>query len=207
MKKQDYTENMTLAFRVAAGGIMVALLLALGGCGSESKQDSPKGAAQGKAVGEKAKGTTQVREITPDVPATGKIKEVTPGKDGAKSSLPASQLLDEEVFPPAIPGQKGITLQDLEKAKALQSQKLPPDTVVFPPIVPGGKGITLQDLEDAKKQQPEIDLDQEVFPPINPGEKGLTFRDLERLKATQAPPPLPNEALPSPARPKAREIR
>ena len=196
---------MKLAFRMVTCGIILAGLLVIWGCGSESKQSPPQASEKAKPVIDKDKGKAKVVEISPGKePVTGSTV-----KEEAKSTkTPIKILLDEEVFPPTSPGEKGITRQELERMKTLEPQTDPLDVEVFPPAAPGEKGLTLRDIENAKKQQSEIDpLDQEVFPPTNPGEKGVTLRELERLKALEPQTPQsPIEPLPVP-KPRTRGER
>lgn len=181
-------------FKAVTGSMILAGLLVMWGCGSDSKPSPPQTSEKAKPVIDQGKGKTKVTEITPG-------KEPGPGtkvKEAAKSSKsPATLLIDDVVLPPAAPGEKGVTRGELEKMKAAQPQIDPLDEEVIPPGAPGEKGITRRELENLQKQQAEIDpMDQEVVPPSGPGEKGMTLRELERSKALssetsqEAPGPL-----------------
>lgn len=59
--------------------------------------------------------------------------------------------LDMEVIPPDNPGEKGVTVRDLqEQSSQPQEQVDPLDIEVIPPDKPGGKGITARELEEAQ---------------------------------------------------------
>lgn len=189
-------------FRMATCSIILAGLLVMWGCGSDSQQSPPPTSEKAKPVVDQGKDKAKVVEITPGKePVTG-----TTVKEAAKSSKsPARLLLDEEVLPPAAPGEKGMTRRELEQLKAAQPQIDPLDEEVIPPAAPGEKGITRRELENIQKQQAEIDpMDQEVVPPSGPGEKGMTLRELERLKALSPDAPQESPGPLVPTRPRTQ---
>jgi hypothetical protein len=172
------------------GSIILAALLALGGCGSDSKPGPPQTPAKAKPVIDQGTGKAKVVEITP---GKSQVTETKIKEDARSTKSPAALLLDEEVVPPSAPGEKGLTRRDLENLKAAQPKIDPMDEEVIPPAAPGGKRITRRELENMQKQQPAVDpMDEEVVPPSGPGEKGMTLRELERLKAMS--PEIPQEA-------------
>jgi hypothetical protein len=196
MKTRVCSGKTKWLLRAVAGSIILAGLLVMWGCGSDSKQSGPQASEKAKPMIDQGKGNPKVVEITPGKgPLTG-----TTVKETAKSSkAPAALLLDEEVVPPSAPGESGVTRRELEKMKAAQPQIDPMDEVVIPPTAPGEKGLTRRELENLQKQQAVMDpMDQEVVPPSSPGEKGMTLRELERLKASS---PATSQESPGPLLP------
>ena len=191
-------------FRMAIFTIILAGLLVMWGCGSDSQQSPPPQTSEkAKPVVDQGEGKAKVVEITPGKePLTG-----TTVKEAAKSSKsPTRLLLDEEVIPPGGPGEKGMTRRELEQMKAAQPQIDPLDEEVIPPAAPGEKGITRRELDNLQKQQAVIDpMDQEVVPPGGPGEKGMTLQELERLKALSSETPQETPGPLTPTRPRSQQ--
>jgi len=109
-------------------------------------------------------------------------------EQAALPNFPQTQLDpgDIEVAPPEKPGEKGLTLRELDAIIAKQKEIDPGDIEVIPPEKPGEKGITQRELDAIIAKQKKIDPgDIEVAPPENPGERGLTQRELDAIIAAQ----------------------
>jgi hypothetical protein len=208
MKKQAFVKIIRSSGQIMAYGLILLVSLVICGCGSDSsKQSTQQVPDRAKPVIDKEKGSPKIVEIP-----QGKepLSDKTVKEEGRTTKLPATRLLDEEVFPPSAPGEKGITRRELENMKSTSQPKTDPMDEVEFPSNPGEKPITRRDIENLMKQ-PQIQtdpMDAEVFPPTKPGEKGMTGRELERLKAL-APqnPPRPLDPLPIPVNPVSRGNR
>lgn len=109
----------------------------------------------------------------------------SPIKEQPSSARAVSKIdpMDIEVIPPTKPGEKGITLRELDGTKEYREKINPLDVEVIPPKNPGEKGITIRELKEMRTNKNEINpLDIEVIPPKNPGEKGITVRELQQAQ-------------------------
>lgn len=90
-----------------------------------------------------------------------------------------------EAFPPATPGERGMTLEALREFEAQNQQAMQGhilDWEAIPPEEGQQKGISLRQLrmnEDRAEMELRNQPPPEAFPPSNPGEKGLTYTQLK----------------------------
>jgi hypothetical protein len=120
------------------------------------------------------------------------------GTDKIAQKKSTNNLLDLEVVPPATPGERGITYQELEQIRKSKPKYDPLDSEPVPPSKLGGQAITYRELEKIRKSRPKYDpLDFEVVPPDEPGKAGITYRQLESIKkSAKTYAPLDTELAP-----------
>jgi len=74
---------------------------------------------------------------------------------------------DLVVIPPDRPGEKGVTLREIEEARRSSKHESSPDDVVIPPEHPGERGVTLREIEEARRssKHESSPQDAELIPP------------------------------------------
>ena len=88
---------------------------------------------------------------------------------GGKNSQQIDSL-DREVIPPKNPGEKGVTLREIQAIRSRHKETNPLDREVFPPKAPGQRGMTVRELKALEAQQKS---ESSVFPfPTSPPVSG-----------------------------------
>ena len=123
------------------------------------------------------------------------------GPDGSQTPPPESQIApqDREILPPGKPGDKGVTLRDIEAARNKEHVEDPETREVLPPGKPGDNGVTLRDIEAARNQEHAEDSEtREVLPPgTEENSRRITQKDIDTLRAAEPKGnPLDQEILP-----------
>lgn len=92
----------------------------------------------------------------------------------------------DEVIPPSYPGGQGLTAQDIEYYRTLQTPIDPMHEEVVPPSAPGTVGITRAEIEFyASTRQAEDLADMELFPPEEDDGFVFTAADLREIRANR----------------------
>ncbi len=92
----------------------------------------------------------------------------------------------DEVIPPSYPGGQGLTAQDIEYYRTLQTPSDPMHEEVVPPSAPGTVGITRAEIEFyAATRQVEDPADMELFPPEDDDGFVFTAADLQEIMANR----------------------
>ncbi len=92
----------------------------------------------------------------------------------------------DEVIPPSYPGGHGLTAQDIEYYRTLQTPSDPMHEEVVPPSAPGTVGMTLAEIEFyASTRQVEDPADMELFPPEDDDGFVFTAADLQEIRANR----------------------
>lgn len=194
MKKQAGVKLRSWRCRISAGAILLTVLV-ICGCGSDSKQDSKETPDKSKVVIDKERSPLKILEVPQGKePLTDKAVQ----EEGKTSKLPDTVDMDEIIFPPSKPGEKGVTRREVEELRKKHTPADPLDQEMFPPPKPGEKGMTGREVELLRKQQAPVDpLNQEAFQPGKSGEKGLTVKEVEELRKQQPQvDPLDQEMFP-----------
>lgn len=88
---------------------------------------------------------------------------------------------DRVILPPSNPGEKGLTLREVDDIQAkeeLNQENAPVE--IFPPSMDGEKTLTLDQINAINKDEQtkkKDDMDIEVFPPSEGEERGMTLRE------------------------------
>lgn len=127
MKKQIFGQLISSSSGILALVIPLVFVV-ISGCGSDSKQSSQQVPEKAKPVIDKGPASTKIVEMPQGKePLTGKkVKE-----EGSKS--PTALDKDQEIFPPSKPGQKGMTLRDVERSRTLERKAPEKPVDPFPP--------------------------------------------------------------------------
>jgi hypothetical protein len=87
------------------------------------------------------------------------------------------------VLPPDVPGEKGVTLEELELIREQNEAPLDPALLAVVPTDEDGPGIVSQaDIERIAQSEIPLGPQSLVLPPDVPGEKGVTFEELELIR-------------------------
>ena len=81
-----------------------------------------------------------------------KISITIYGLSSEKRPITASS----EVIPPIHPGEKGVTLGEVEAKRMQQKNTDPLDQEVIPPTIPGKPGVTLREMEVLRKKMEKL---------------------------------------------------
>jgi hypothetical protein len=160
-------------FHLAVGiGVWISLIFcAFLGCGSENNSPLSK---KNEKASESEK--SRIVEIQP--------QKGLPQKAEIKGQITSLQL--PEVIPPAKPGGRGVTLEEVNAMEAANREVDPSTAEVIPPAKPGGRGVTLEEVNAMEAANREVDPSTaEVIPPAKPGGRGVTLGELNATRAAR----------------------